>query len=105
MRRSALRLHFRTGRAGRPAVAPAALRHELVGLRFVLGVPQALQKFLELALLLLEPAQRFGAVFVERPIPARPVRAAAPAARGALGLVPPPAGAGAVMSASHPTAP
>ena len=41
------------------------LRHERVELFLVLGVTQARQEILELLLLLLETAQRFGAVLVE----------------------------------------
>ena len=79
-RASALRLGFRAGRTG---AAAAAIGHELIELGLVLGVAQALQEFPELALLLFEPAQRLGAIFVERPISARPgVAAAVPAARG-----------------------
>src|ERR1700730_37003 len=104
-RASALRLGFRAGRAG---AAAAAISHELIELGLVLGVAQALQEFPELALLLFEPAQRLGAIFVARPISARPgVAAAVAAARRALGVLPPPAraGAGAMMSASHSSAP
>src|SRR5207247_2027677 len=93
-RRSALGL--RLG-AGAPA---AALGHELIELGLILGVTQALQKFLELALLLLEPAQGLAAIFVDRPVPARPgITAAVPAPRGALGVVPP--AAAAIMPTSH----
>src|SRR5690606_41081084 len=49
----------------------AALGHELVELGLVLGEAQPLQELLELALLVLEPAQRLGAVFVERRVAAR----------------------------------
>src|SRR6266536_2539817 len=83
-------------RPGRPAVAAAALGHELVELGLVLGVAQALQELLELTLLLFEPPQGLGAIFVERPVAARArIAAAGPAPRGALGVLPPLAGAAA----------
>src|SRR5215472_13893540 len=52
----------RSARLGRPV---ATLRHELVELDLVLGVPQAIKEIPELALLLLEPPQRLGAVVVK----------------------------------------
>jgi hypothetical protein len=51
--------------------AAAALRHELVEFGLVLGVAQAVEKFLELALLFFQPAQRLGAVLVKCPVAAR----------------------------------
>src|SRR6267378_4451859 len=63
-----LALLRRRRRLRRPA---APLRHELVELRFVLGVTQPVEEVAELALLLLEPAQGLGPVFVERPVAAR----------------------------------
>src|SRR5439155_19300584 len=56
------RLHVR---AGRPAVAAAPVGHGLVELGPVLGVAQAVQEFLEFALILVYPAVRFGRVFAE----------------------------------------
>jgi len=61
------------------AGAAAALGHELVEFRFILGVPQPVEKFLEFALLFFEAAQSFGAVFVKRAVAARrPIAASAP---------------------------
>ena len=58
-------------RRGRRHVAETApLGHELVEFRLVLGVAQPFEEFEELALLVLEPAQCLGAVFVERAIAA-----------------------------------
>ena len=51
--------------------AAAALGHELVEFGLVLGVAQAVEELLELALLLFEAAQGFGAVFVEGAVAAR----------------------------------
>src|SRR5437870_5485713 len=45
--------------------AVAAFGHELIELRTVLGEPQPLQELLEFTLLVFEPAQGFGAVFIE----------------------------------------
>src|SRR4029077_8363349 len=49
----------------------ASLGHELVEFALVLGKAQAVEEIAELALLLFEPAQRLGAVFVEGVIAAR----------------------------------
>src|SRR5580692_10857065 len=51
------------------AVAPVG--HELVELGLVLGHTQALEEFAKLALLVLETAQRLGAVVVEGAVAAR----------------------------------
>src|SRR6266478_2453008 len=51
--------------------ARAVLRHELVELFLVLGVPQPTEEFLEFVLLFLEPPQGFHAVFVEGAVAAR----------------------------------
>src|SRR4051812_14257414 len=51
--------------------ARLVLRHELVELFLVLGVTQTVEEVLELDLLLLEPLQRLGAVFVEGAVAAR----------------------------------
>ena len=48
----------------------AALGHEFVELRLVLGVAKPLQEVHEFLLLFLEPAQRFGPIFVESGIAA-----------------------------------
>src|SRR5262252_361333 len=48
----------------------AALRHELVELGLVLGVPQAIKEIAELALLLFKPPKRLGAIFIEGAIAA-----------------------------------
>src|SRR5215469_9100412 len=56
-----LRLRLRSLATG----SIAALGHELVELGSVFGETQALQEFLELALLFFEPAQRVGAIFIE----------------------------------------
>jgi len=67
------------------AGAAAALGHELVEFRFILGVPQPVEKFLEFALLFFEAAQSFGAVFVKRSVAARgAIAASTPALRGCL---------------------
>src|SRR5437762_1387271 len=63
-------LRMRSLILGRRVGAPAALAEELVELLLVLGAAQALQEIAELALLLLEPAQCVGAIFVEGPIAA-----------------------------------
>src|SRR6476646_4864380 len=52
----------------------APLGHELVELGLVLGHAQSVEELVELALLLLEPPQRFGAVLVEGSVAARPLR-------------------------------
>src|SRR6266849_7349893 len=63
----------------------AALGHEFVEFRLVLGVAQAVEERLELALLLLEPPQGLVAIFVKGPVAARTAKAAAaPAFGGAL---------------------
>ncbi len=48
----------------------AALGQELVELGAILGEAQPLEEFLELALLLFEPPQRLGPVFIESAIAA-----------------------------------
>src|SRR5215470_1205716 len=75
-----LGLRFR--RAVRLRRPVTAFRHELVELRLVLGVPQPVKEIAELALLLLEPPQCFGAVFIKGTIAAGPLRAP-PIASGA----------------------
>src|SRR5262245_26505782 len=60
-----------------------ALGHERVELSLVLGNAEPFEEFAKLALLLFEPPQRLGPVFIERPIAARwrlppPVRGLAP---------------------------
>src|SRR5260370_7873739 len=60
-------LGLRRGRRGR--IAP--LSHELVELGLVLGHAQALQEFTEFALLLFQPLQRIGTVFIESAVAAR----------------------------------
>src|SRR5579862_1648419 len=54
----------------RRLVAAAALGHELVKLRLVLGVAQSVEKRQELALLVFQAPQRLLAVIVERAIAA-----------------------------------
>src|SRR5579885_1324531 len=94
----------------------APLGHELVELGLVLGHAQAIEEVAELALLVLEPAQGLGAIFVEGPIAARgimrPRRAAAHLrahpvhlALHALHLVLPAVVAAVVITASHASAP
>src|SRR5262249_11234339 len=61
-----------------------ALGHELVEFGLVLGVPQAVEKFLELALLLLKATQGFGTIFVKRPVAARGWPLAPPSGRISL---------------------
>src|SRR5205807_4020090 len=51
--------------------AIATVGHELIELGLVLGGAQPLQEFAELALLLFEPAQSLGAIFIEGMIAAR----------------------------------
>src|SRR2546430_9481620 len=64
----------------RRVVGAAAVGHELVELRLVLGLTQAVQKFEEIALLVLEATQGLAAVFVEGGVTARGLAAwAAPA--------------------------
>src|SRR5271163_857439 len=59
--RLGLRLRLRT-----IVVRPiAALGHELIKLVAVLGEPKPLQEFLELALFVFEPAQRFDSIIVK----------------------------------------
>src|SRR5690606_34940564 len=52
-------------RAASSALGPTLL-HELVELRLVAGFAQLLEKVQELAVLVLEPLERFGAIGVER---------------------------------------
>ncbi len=87
-------------------IARALLGHELVELSLVLGRAQALQELLELALLVLEPAQGLLAVIVEGAIAARP-RRLPPGACAAAHLLNStlPAGHVAVPRATHPSAP
>src|SRR6185312_15722700 len=59
------------GAAGLVGRAIAAFVHELVELRLVARLAQPLQVVLELLLLLLQAAERFGAVVVERLVAAR----------------------------------
>jgi multidrug efflux pump subunit AcrB len=75
---SALRLtRRRLGWCRRPV---ASLVHELVELRLVLGLTQAVQKFQEIALLVFEATQGLAAVFVKGGVAARGLAAwAAPA--------------------------
>src|SRR5205085_239660 len=64
----------------RRVVAAAAVGHELVELRLVLGLTQAVQKFEEIALLVFEATQGLAAVFVKSGVTARALAAwAAPA--------------------------
>src|SRR5262249_57401117 len=49
----------------------APLGHKLIELRPILGKAKPLQKLLEFALLVLEPAQRFGAILIEGAVAAR----------------------------------
>src|SRR5262249_29633438 len=70
-------------RSGRLARAIAPLVHELIELGAILGGAQAIEEFLELALLLVELAQRLLAIFIEGDVAA----AAAPA-MAALPLAP-----------------
>src|SRR5205807_8957147 len=61
-------------------MAAAAVGHELVELRLVLGLTQAVQKFEEIALLVFEATQGLAAVFVKGGVTARGLAAwAAPA--------------------------
>src|SRR6185437_10934908 len=83
---------------------------ELVELGLVLGAAQALQILDELALLLLEPANRLGAIVVERLVAARArgvsrPAAPVPAAAGPVALVPhlPGCGRRLVVPAARPT--
>src|SRR5215471_6037004 len=72
-------------RFGRPACLRGpvtAFRHELVELDLVLGVAQAIEEIAEIALLLFEPPQRLGAVFIEGTVAAGR-RGAPPVAAGA----------------------
>src|SRR5580700_7158916 len=64
--------------------AVAALGHELIEFGSVLGKAKPLQEFLEFALLVFEPAQRFGAVFIEGAVATRR-RGAPPVATFHLG--------------------
>ena len=66
--RGRLRLGLRLRSVASRAVA--TLGHELVELGAVFGKAQALQELLELALLVLEPAQCIGAIFVKGAIAA-----------------------------------
>ncbi len=50
---------------------PPPIGHELVELGLVLGFAQSRQEFLEFALLVFEPAQRLGAIFVEGAVAGR----------------------------------
>src|SRR6202022_253844 len=69
LRSGALRL------IGGPRLA-TALGHELIEFDLVLGVPQAVEKRLELALLFLEAAHGLVAVFVKSAVAARTLVAA-----------------------------
>src|SRR3984893_17676901 len=92
-----------------------ALGHELVELDLVLGVPQAIEEFLELALLLFEPPERFVAVLIKGTVAARTlVAASAPPLGGCLHAphplvhsvdAPLPAIAAAVCPACHSSTP
>src|SRR5499427_140004 len=64
--------------------ATGALGHELVEFGLVLGVPQAVEELLELALLLFEAAQSFRAILVKSPVAARRGSPAPPSARVSL---------------------
>src|SRR5215813_9348736 len=77
-----VRLLRRLRRAIRLRRPVAAFRHELVELRLVLGLPQPVKEIAEVALLILESAQRIGAVFIKGAIAAGPLRAP-PIASGA----------------------
>src|SRR5208282_4688804 len=79
---SGLRLRLRAF-ARRPL---AALAHELIELRPILGKAQALEKFLELALFFFEPLQRLAAIIVKGAVAARRRRAPAGAAAPPLHL-------------------
>src|SRR5947208_6550685 len=75
---------------GRPFRPPAAVVHELIEFGLVLGVAQPVQELEEIALLVFEPPQCLGAIFVEGAVAARwslarrpLVRPAPPAAAGA----------------------
>src|SRR5215475_10060123 len=69
--------------------AAAAVGHELVELGLVLGLAQALEELAELALLLFEPLQGLGTVFVEGVVAARlrPPPAATPAVSPVLAIL------------------
>ena len=58
-------------RLGRLPLRPAVFGHELVEFSLVLGVPQAIEERLELALLFFEPPQSLVAILVKRAIAAR----------------------------------
>src|SRR5690242_18775857 len=92
----------------RTAWTIAPLGHELVELGLVLGHAQAGEEIAELALFLLESAQRVRAVLVEGTIAARarlaPPVGARTRALGALGLIMPAAEA-AIFPATHSSAP
>src|SRR5690625_383142 len=62
---SALRLRYRTLSAFGITSIATTLRHELVELGLVLGLPQALEEIEELLLLFLEPPQRLFAILIE----------------------------------------
>ena len=89
-KRSVLRRRCRRRR--RLVGAVAAFVHELVELGLVLGVAQPVEERAKFLLLFFEPAQRRGAIFVERVVAARWRVAAGPALPAASRDLKPPAG-------------
>src|SRR5438132_3281320 len=105
---------------GRPFRPPAAVVHELIEFGLVLGVAQPVQELEEIALLVFEPPQCLGAIFVEgavaarRPLTRRPLVRTTPPAGAAAHLLhallhalhaSPPAAVPAMCPASHATTP
>src|SRR5260370_6796114 len=89
---------LRGRRCVRWPVAPVG--HELIELGLVLGHPQAVEEIAELALFLLEPAQRFAAVVVEGTVAAGRIPRCALITSGLTSPVETPE-----MSATHSSAP
>ena len=58
-------------RLGRLPLRPAVFGHELVEFSLVLGVAEAIEEVLELALLVLEAPQGLRPVFVKSTVPTR----------------------------------
>src|SRR3954454_20889125 len=99
------RIALRRGRRFR-GVRTAAVGHGMVELGLVLGEAQALEELEELLLLLFEPAQGLGTIFVERAVAARGALGCGVRARVAAVVVMPTAPAAVcVLPASHPSAP